>query len=242
MFNTLMFFVTACVTFGALVFVSRFFGKYGLYAWIGMSVVLANIFVCKCVDLFSLSATLGNVLFGSVFLATDILAENYDVKSAKRAVWLGVTIEVISLALTQIALVFDPNELDMVNDSMKNIFGLFPRTTIASITMFVLSNQLDIYLFEKLKKKTKGKKLWFRNNVATIISQCVENYLFYIIAFLGIYSMGDIFTMTLICCAIEIIVAVLDTPFLYLAVYHKHKEDKKNEGKDRGIEESCVKG
>ena len=216
--NNLLFFVTALVTFSLLVFVSRKFGKDGIYAWIGMAVVVANVLVCKSVDLFSLSATLGNVLFGTVFLATDILTENYGVKAAKKAVWMGVSMEVITIILTQIALLFTPNSLDFVQDSMQNIFGLFPRVALASCSMFILSNQLDIYLFEKIKEKTNGKYLFLRNNVATIISQCIENYLFYVIAFFGIYSMRDLVSMTVVCCAIEIVVAVLDTPFLYLAV------------------------
>ena len=221
--NSLLFFVTAFTTFSLLVIVSHLFGKAGIFAWIGMAVVLANIFVCKSVDFLGFSATLGNVLFGSVFLATDILVENYDKDSAKTAVKIGVAVEVISIILTQLALLFEPNSLDVVNDSMQNLFGLFPRTSIASITMFVFSNQLDIYIFSKLKEITKGKYLFLRNNIATIISQCIENYLFYIIAFLGIYSMGDIVSMTLTCCVIEIIVAICDTPFVYLATFKKRR-------------------
>lgn len=226
MFNTIMFFVTAIVTFGSLVIVSRIFGKEGIYAWIGMAVVVANVLVCKCVDIFGLSATLGNVLFGTVFLATDILTEKYGVKSARKAVWIGVSIEVVSLILTQIGIIFTPNGLDAVHSSMTNLFGLFPRTTLASISMFILSNQLDIYIFDKLKSKTKGKHMWLRNNVATIVSQCTENFLFYIIAFIGIYGINDIVTMTLTCCIIEIVVSLLDTPFLYFAVKLNKKENK----------------
>jgi len=216
--NNLLFFVTAVVTFSLLVFVAKVFKKDGIYTWIGMAVVVANVLVCKSVDMFGLSATLGNVLFGTVFLATDILTEKYGVKSARKAVWMGISMEIITIILTQIALLFIPNELDFVQDSMLNIFGLFPRVAVASCSMFVFSNQLDIYLFEKIKQKTGGRYLFLRNNIATIVSQCIENYLFYVIAFLGIYSMSDILFMTLTCCVIEIIVALLDTPFLYIAV------------------------
>ncbi len=221
--NNVLFFVTAVVTFGLLVFVSRVFSKEGIYAWVGMAVVVANIFVCKSVDLFGLSATLGNVLFGTVFLATDILTELYGVKAARKAVWLGVSMEVITIILTQIALAFTPNSLDFVHDSMQNIFGLFPRVAIASCTMFIFSNQLDIYLFEKIKEKTGGRYLFLRNNVATIVSQCVENFLFYVIAFGGIYPMNELVSMTAVCCIIEIVVALIDTPFLYIAVAHKDR-------------------
>lgn len=217
--NTLLFFVTAVVTFGLLTIVSRLFGKTGLYAWIGMAVVVANVLVCKSVNLFGMSSSLGNVLFGTVFLATDILTERWGVKYARKAVWTGISMEIVTIILTQIAIAFQPNELDMVQDSMINLFGLFPRVALASCTMFIFSNQLDIYLFEKLKEKTGGKYLWLRNNVATIISQCIENFLFYCIAFAGLYPMKEIVAMTLTCCIIEIIVAVLDTPFLYASLY-----------------------
>ena len=219
--NTLLFFVTAVVTFGLLVLISRVFDKDGIFAWIGMAVVVANVLVCKSVDLFGLSATLGNVLFGTVFLATDILTERYGVKVARKAVWLGISMEICTLVLTQIAIKFVPNELDFAHESMQNLFGIFPRIALASCSMFVFSNQLDIFLFDWIKKKTGGEHLWLRNNVATIISQCIENYLFYVIAFLGAYSMRDIFSMTLVCCVIEIVVALIDTPFLYVAVKQK---------------------
>lgn len=224
--NTILFFVTAVVTFGLLVVISRAFGREGIFTWIGMSVVVANILVCKCVDLFGMSATLGNVLFGTVFLSTDILTEKYGVKVARKAVWLGVSMEVITLILTQIAIHFVPNELDTVQSGMESLFGLLPRVAIASCSMFILSNQLDIYLFEKIREKTNGKYMWLRNNVATIISQCIENFIFYLIAFGGIYSIKELGEMTLICCIIEIIVALLDTPFLYLAVANNKKEEK----------------
>lgn len=222
MINNLLFFITAIVTFGLLVAVSKLFGKDGIYTWIGMAVVVANILVCKSVDFLGFSATLGNVLFGTVFLATDILTENYGVESAKKAVWMGISMEIITIVLTQIALAFTPNSLDFVHDSMGVIFGLFPRVSIASCSMFIFSNQLDIFLFEKIRNKTNGKYLFLRNNVATIVSQCLENFFFYMIAFFGIYSIMDIVSMTLTCCAIEIIVAILDTPFLYLAVSKKN--------------------
>lgn len=184
--NNLLFFVTAIVTFALVTAISRLFGKEGVFAWIGMAVVVANILVCKCVDLFGMSATLGNVLFGTVFLSTDILTERWGVKVARKAVWLGVSMEVITIILTQIAIAFAPNELDVVQEGMTSIFGLFPRVALASCSMFIVSNQLDIYLFEKIREKTGGKHLWLRNNVATIISQCVENFIFYCIAFGGI--------------------------------------------------------
>ena len=76
---------------------------------------------------------------------------------------------------------------------------------------------LDVILFDKLKEKTKGKFLWFRNNFATIICNCLENFFFIGLAFYGIYDMTTILIIAGSTSVIEIIAAICDTPFLYLA-------------------------
>lgn len=81
--------------------------------------------------------------------------------------------------------------------------------------MCYLSNMLDIIIFEKIKKISN--KLWIRNNVATIISNCLENYFFTVLAFIGIYDLGTIFSIATATTILEIIIAICDTPFLYLS-------------------------
>ena len=53
----------------------------------------------------------------------------------------------------QVMLLFKPNNLDFAQESMKTIFGLVPRISIASIVMLALSNILDVKLYSWLKKK-----------------------------------------------------------------------------------------
>lgn len=79
-----------------------------------------------------------------------------------------------------------------------------------------MSNYLDIYLFNKLKEKYPNK-LWLRNNVSTIISNCLENYLFVTLSFIGIYDINTIISIATTTSIIEIFLAILDTPFLYLS-------------------------
>ena len=60
-----------------------------MYAWIALATVIANIEVVKCVDIFGMPLTLGNITYGSIFLATDILSEKYGIKSAKKGIFIG---------------------------------------------------------------------------------------------------------------------------------------------------------
>ena len=59
--------------------------------------------------------------------------------------------------------------------------------------------------------------LWLRNNIATCISQCVENFFFFLIAFGGFMEISTIIELTVCVSLIEVLVALCDTPFLYLA-------------------------
>ena len=99
---------------------------------------------------------------------------------------------------------------------MKTLFGISIRTTIASMTMFFISNMLDVYLYNKLKDKFPNK-LWLRNNVSTILCNCIENYFFNTLAFIGIFSIPVIISIATTTSIIEIIIALCDTPFLYLS-------------------------
>ena len=75
----------------------------------------------------------------------------------------------------------------------------------------------DIYLYDKIKVKTEGRMLWLRNNVATILCNCLENFGFIFFAFVGIYDINTIISIAISTSVIEMVAAVIDTPFLYLS-------------------------
>ena len=98
----------------------------------------------------------------------------------------------------------------------KTLFTINLRVSIASLLMFVLSNMLDISLYEKIKSKIPDK-LWLRNNVSTIVSNCLENYFFTLLAFAGIYDIKTILMIASVASVFEIVIAICDTPFLYIS-------------------------
>ncbi|HCH7271130.1 TPA: queuosine precursor transporter, partial [Staphylococcus aureus] len=83
MYNEILGLVTFIATFVLMVLMYRFFGKQGLIAWVAIGTIIANIQVIKTVEIFGISATLGNVMFASIYLATDILNDIYGRRVAK---------------------------------------------------------------------------------------------------------------------------------------------------------------
>lgn len=214
--NIILGLVNIVVTFTLVILVERWFQKEGLYAWIAIATILANLTVCKMIDVVGVTTSLGNVLFASTFLATDILSEKYGKEVAKKAVYLGLFSGVTFILITQLTLLFIPSSEDIVHSAMKALFSISIRTTIASMTMYFISNMLDVYMYNKLKEKYPDK-LWLRNNVSTILCNCLENYFFNTFAFLGIFSIPVILSIATTTTLIEIIIAICDTPFIYIS-------------------------
>jgi len=210
------------VVFSALLICYKLFGKTGAIVWVGIATVLANIITAKNADIMGLSTAIGTVMFASTFLATDILAENHDAKSAKTAVFVGLFADVLLIVSTQIALLYTPSEIDYADGAMRTLFSLNLRISIASMVMYLVANMADVAIFCKMKEKGGG--LWLRNNVATIVCNCLENFGFIGLAFAGIYDLKTILIIALSTSAVEFFVALCDTPFLYISRRIKNKE------------------
>ncbi|SDJ68313.1 queuosine precursor transporter [Sediminibacillus albus] len=227
--NELIWIIFALVNFGMLLIVYRIFGKPGLFVWIGMSTVIANIQVVKTVELFGLTATLGNIIYGTAFLATDILNEKYGKEEAKKAVWMGFSTLIAMTIMMQIALKFQPGPDDFAQDSLATLFGLVPNIAIGSLTAYIISQYFDVWIYARLKNLFPSSKyLWIRNNASTMISQLLDSAVFCGIAFYGEYPLDiwlEIFFTTYI---IKFLVAAIDTPFLYWAKA-MHKDSAQTE-------------
>ena len=214
--NLILGILSIFVTFGLVVLIEKLFKKEGLFAWISISTIIANILVCKSVNILGFTTSLGNVMFASNFLATDIMSEKYSYKDSKKAIIMAVFAQVIFIIMTQLALLYIPSEVDLTSESMKTLFSINLRVSISSLIMFFLSNMADIYLFEQIKNRFP-KKLWLRNNVSTIVSNCLENYIFTFFAFVGIYPFAILISSATVASIIEMLIAITDTPFIYLS-------------------------
>ena len=217
--NELLFILCVFIYLGCVLLLFHFFGRNGLYAFSVFATLLGNIAVCKCIDLFGVSATAGNVLYASTFLITDILSEKYGKKAASRAVAYSFTMMLLWLLGTQMILWFTPNASDYINESLKVVFGLVPRITIASLAGFIVSQNLDVFMYHLIWNKTGNSrgKLWLRNNGSTLTSQAVDTVIFVFIAFWGVYSNKVFISILVTTYVFKAIVALLDTPFMYLA-------------------------
>ena len=215
--NVILFVVELIVCFSALLLINKFLAKEGLIAWIAIASILANVTTAKTADVFGVTYTLGTILFASTFLATDILTERYGKEAAKKGVLVGMVGTLSLIGATQICLGYLPSAFDYAHPAMEVLFSLNLRISISSIVMYFIANMADVYIYDALKKKMNNKHMWVRNNVSTILCNTIENFFFMFGAFLGIYDVKTILVMALSTSAVEVLVGLCDTPFLYLA-------------------------
>ena len=186
MFNEIFGVASFIVTFILMVLMYRFFGKHGLIAWVAMGTIIANIQVIKTVHIFGISATLGNVMFASIYLATDILNDIYGRKVAKRAVWLSFSSTLVMIIVMQMSLHFIPAPEDTAQGALKTIFDLVPRIALGSIVAYIIGQHVDVFIFSMIKKIFSSDKTFIiRAYGSTILSSIIDTALFVIIAISG---------------------------------------------------------
>ncbi|RZT21076.1 queuosine precursor transporter [Fictibacillus sp. BK138] len=221
----------ALVNFVLFLLCYKWFGKAGLFAWIAAATILANLQVVKTIEMFGLVMTLGNVIYGTIYLATDLLNEKYGEKEAKKAVWFGFFTLVMTTIIMQLVLVFEPHESDFAQTHLEALFGLMPRLALGSLTAYLVSQYLDVKLFAKLREKfSRPDQLWIRNNGSTMVSQLIDTFIFCMIAFAGVFSWDvwlQIFFTTYV---IKFVVSAASTPFIYIARGFKHTEETQKPG------------
>lgn len=222
MSNEMLFIVQTLVIL-SLTLVAFRFGKQYLMAWVGASMVLANIFVTKQITLFGLDATGGNVFYASVFLATDLLNEHYTTEDAKDAVKIGFLASLLYLIGTQFLIRYLPSEYDTAHNGMQVIFAFAPRIIVASMCAYLLSQFHDVWLYQLIHAKTGQKFLWLRNNGSTWLSQLIDSVIFSVVAFLGTFPGSVVWQIILSTYLLKIGVALLDTPFMYLSYHVKRR-------------------
>ena len=154
------------------------------------------------------------------FLVTDLISEIFGRKAANRVVIAGIFASFFSMGILLIAGVVPALPNSPIDDAtFTKVFALSPIAVLASMMAYLFAQFIDIRIYHFWKNLTKGKHLWLRNNFSTFTSQFIDTFtvvgllcIFGVLpwnAFLGLLISGVVF---------KILVALIDTPLLYLSV------------------------
>lgn len=213
--NELLCIITLVISFTFVILSYKFMGKTGLFLWIAIATIVSNIQTVKLVSIFGIESALGTILYGSTFLATDILNLKYGEKEAKKTILIGFVTMVVMTVFMSLCLKYVPSSNDFAQQSLLTIFSVNIRITIASLIAFAISQFIDTILFQKIHKKYN--KLWLSNNASTMICQIIDTVIFCIITYYGLIDMQVIFQIMISMYIFKFIIALCDTPYIYIA-------------------------
>ncbi len=211
---------------------SREHKKFILFALYLTSMVLVNTLGSKITTLGSIRASVGVFFMPILFLVTDIVGEVYGRKTSALFVNISSAMLVFMFAMVGLCIVLPPNPTWGLQESYAVIFGSSMRMTAASLISFFIAQHVDVFTFSLMKRITRDRFLWIRNNVSTTISQLIDTTIFMFIAF---YHMTDQYTVSFIFSLIvpywlfKVLFAFIDTPLCYLGVWWAKREPKDDE-------------
>jgi len=165
--------------------------------------------------------SVGILPYPITFLITDLISEIYGKKRANQVVIAGIFASIFSLLIILVADSVPALSNSPVQDDLfSTVFGNSAIAVFASMTAYLFAQFIDIQIYHFWKRLTKGKHLWLRNNFSTWFSQFIDTFSIVFLlctfeilpwsSFKGLLISGFLF---------KVIVAALDTPFLYLGVY-----------------------
>ncbi len=181
----------------------------GLYAAMA---VIANVIAGKIVVFAYWSIPAGVIVYASTFLLTDMLSEFYGKKAARKAVWAGFFGNVMLVLSVWIAIRWQAAPFWLDQQAFTAVLGNTWRIVLASLAAYLVSQNHDIWAYDFWKKLTKGRHLWLRNNASTMVSQLLDTVIFITIGFYGLFPVLPMIIGQYI---VKIIIALLDTPYLY---------------------------
>ncbi len=198
---------------GVLVFLAGVFAASIVMANVLAGVKLEVIGVLPLIG--ALVVPAGTIAYAWTFPITDIVDEVYGKREALYIVWAGLGAEMAMLVLLLLDYPIPALEPGM-QELYNTVFLQQPRIVAASITAYIVAQHHDVWAFWKWREITRGRHLWLRNNASTVVSQLIDSTVFITIAFAGTVPLTVLASMILTTWIVKTVIAVLDTPFVYL--------------------------
>ena len=194
--------------------------------------LVSNVMAVKVISIFGLFYfDAGTITFPFAYMLGDVLTEIWGFKTARRVIWMTFFCNIMMVMCTQVGVWLpSPDYLSETADAYNHIFTYVPRIVIGSLTGFLLGELSNAWLMEKIREKTKGKKLWVRTIGSSAVAYWFDSLPFVLIAFLGVVSTRDLLLMIAFQYGAKLLIeAFLGTPMAYAVIHSIRRYVRKKE-------------
>ncbi len=196
----------------------------GLCALFSVLLVIGNLtyqkFVSLPVPFHTFELSVGAILYPLTFLLTDLIAEFYGKEKANFCVRFAIVMNTLAACI-----VAGMDNLEATwwskidNPTFHKVFGSYSIAFMGSLIACYTAQAVDITLYLWIRKITKGKYLWLRNNGSTAISLFIDTFI--VISFMtafGILSIEHMEALIVNSYLFKLFFTVCSTPLFYLGV------------------------
>ena len=181
------------------------------------------------------------ILFPLTYIIGDVFTEVYGFRKARTIIWLGFGCSFFAVLIYLVTIALPHPGYWENQDAYAVVMGTTPRVAIASFAGYLFGEFSNSFVLSKLKVITKGKNLWLRTILSTVVGEGLDSIIFITISFWGTMENSVVLQMILFQYLFKVGYEVLFTPVTYAVV----KADKKAEGVDvydEGIKYNFIKG
>jgi uncharacterized integral membrane protein (TIGR00697 family) len=185
--------------------------------------VVANIIAAKVVVFWKLVVPAAIIIYPFTFLLTDIIGELYGKEEANRTVWYGLLASVFAMVVIYVGMLLPvASFMPEKQTAYETLLGPNRRIVLASLLAYLCSQRHDVWAFHYLRRLTKGRHKWLRNNLSTIASQLVDTVIFIGFAFWG--TVPHVGKMILAQYVVKVLIALAETPIFYLCTLERNQD------------------
>lgn len=189
------------------------------------NLIFQKFFYWNFFGLYTFEISVGILPYPITFLITDIISEVYGKRKANQVVTAGIFASFFSMLIVYVSGSVPATDWSPINDTLFNkVFGATAIAVLASMMAYLFAQYVDIQIFHFWKRLTKGKHLWLRNNFSTFLSQFIDTFtVLFLLCSFGKIDWDLFIPLLLSGFLFKVLIAALDTPFLYLAVFSFRK-------------------
>ena len=187
-------------------------------AFFCMAFTIANLITVKVIDLgfLGMETPAGVLIYPLVYILTNVIADVYGEKVAQRTIILGLCVDILFVFMTTLIL-FLPSPAFFTGDSsLAFVFTQTPRLLVASYISYLIGNFVNARITAKLNK---GEEYSSVKNLGIIaFSELIDNFIFIGLAFIGVFTVGDILIMIISHWILSLMWSAIAQPFTKLTV------------------------
>lgn len=187
--------------------------------YMAMAQILATKIVLFNFGLFQVSAPAAVLIFPFTFQLIDIVNEAFGPRVTRRMIIIAFITQVFMTLFIWMATLATPAHFWKGYEAWHDLMALVPRIVGASWVAFFISQNIDAFIFTKIRELTKEKHLWLRNILSDVPSLAIDSFIFIFLAF---YRVAPVWQLIVGQIVTKCIIGFIDAPFIYLSYAIMH--------------------